>query len=586
MVEAVLEDEVSINSQLEWELEEGIPQPDEPFIQKYMAGRAALIEQEKKQRHDRAFKMGMSPLAREAARIMAAIRKQELASIWTPKYEDTLGHTIQGNLFPGIMFSLARGTIKTTKLWNIIVKMPKGALLHCHMDAMVDIDWLIEQALGQKGMHILSTEGLSDDKKLQEGIVTFRLLNESSVVNGPSIWSDRYIGGTPMSIEQAEKTFSGNGSFRDWLYSRCTITDQESINHHHGVDAIWKKFLSTFLIVRDLLFHESIFRSAMQRLLRQLAADRITYIDFRAAFTFEFYLEGKDTPQIGYEDFFRVWEEEIKRFKDTEEGKNFHGCRMIWTIIRRLDNRSIAESMEECIRIKKLFPQLICGFDCVGQEDDGRTLADLTPLLFWFKKKCYEADVDIPFFFHAGECLGDGNETDNNLFDAILLGTRRIGHGYSLYKHPLLIEMVKEKKILVESCPISNEVLRLSSSVLAHSLPALLSRGVAVSLNNDDPAILGHGENGLTHDFWQLFMASENLGLEGLATMAENSLRWCAVEDQKQSDWIQGIERSYLGRTVKAEMLKQWRSDFEKWCQWVIMEYPLEADLDSEAGSE
>ena len=48
-----------------------------------------------------------------------------------------------------------------------------------------------------------------------------------------------------------------------------------------------------------------------------------------------------------------------------------------------------------------------------------------------------------------------------NLFDAVLLGTRRIGHAFSLHKHPLLVDMVKEKKILVESCPISNEVLRL-----------------------------------------------------------------------------------------------------------------------------
>ncbi len=87
----------------------------------------------------------------------------------------------------------------------------------------------------------------------------------------------------------------------------------------------------------------------------------------------------------------------------------------------------------------------------------------------------------MPFFFHAGECLGTGNSTDHNLFDAILLGTRRIGHGFSLYKHPLLIDLVKEKKILVESCPISNEVLRLCGSVMSHPLPALLARGVAVS---------------------------------------------------------------------------------------------------------
>ena len=41
--------------------------------------------------------------------------------------------------------------------------------------------------------------------------------------------------------------------------------------------------------------------------------------------------------------------------------------------------------------------------------------------------------LDIPFIFHAGETLGDGTATDSNIYDAIiaiLLGTKRIEHGY------------------------------------------------------------------------------------------------------------------------------------------------------------
>lgn len=34
-----------------WEVEEGIPQFEDPFIQKYLQGRNALIQEEKKQRH-------------------------------------------------------------------------------------------------------------------------------------------------------------------------------------------------------------------------------------------------------------------------------------------------------------------------------------------------------------------------------------------------------------------------------------------------------------------------------------------------------------------------------------------------------
>ena len=78
--------------------------------------------------------------------------------------------------------------------------------------------------------------------------------------------------------------------------------------------------------------------------------------------------------------------------------------------------------------------------------------------------------------------------------------------------------MVKKQKILVESCPISNEVLRYTASILSHPLPALLSRGVVAALSNDDPALMGQGTSGLTHDFWQALQGWENLGLAGLVS--------------------------------------------------------------------
>ena len=580
---ADLSGDQSDDSQVEWEIEQGIPQVEDPFIQKYMAGRHALIEQEKKQRHDLAFKQSMSPMAKQAAKILSSIRRRELQTVWTSDFEDSLADKNGGNLYPGMMFTLARERMETTELWKVIEKMPKGALLHAHMDAMIDIDWLVDQALAEKGFCILAPEGLTDKDKRSTSTLQFRYYPDEEIKkqkNTGSIWTTAYKSDTPIPIREAQRTFPDDETtFKKWLINRCTVTSEESLCHHHGLDAIWRKFQSTFRVITWMFTYEPIFRRAIQRLLGQLASDSINYVDFRIAFVFEFRKQGRTTGQIGkYDDFFKVLGEEIDKFKRSEAGKNFKGVRMIWTAIRKMDNRTLADSMKECIRMKKKFPQIICGFDFVAQEDSGRPLKDLTPLVFWFKKKCAEAGVDLPFFFHAGECLGDGDSTDNNLFDALLLGTRRIGHGYSLYKHPLLIDMVKDKKILVESCPISNEILRLSSSILSHSLPALLSRGVAVSLNNDDPAILGHGKNGLSHDFWQAYMAFENLGLEGLATMAENSLKWCAIEDQKPGEWTKEITDGYLGKGTKAKLLREWRTEFEKWCQWIMMEYPLEAE--------
>jgi adenosine deaminase CECR1 len=237
--------------------------------------------------------------------------------------------------------------------------------------------------------------------------------------------------------------------------------------------------------------------------------------------------------------------------------------------------------MKNCIAMKVEFPDLLGGYDLVGQEDLGRPLADLVPELFWFKKACAQEGVDIPFFFHAGETLGDGDSVDENVFDAILLGTRRMGHGFSLIKHPLLCDMVKEKKILIESCPVSNEVLRFASSIMSNPLPSLLARGVPCSLSNDDPAILGQGSNGMTHDFWQALQGWENLGLEGLGSLAENSVRWANFEECTSKEWNQSIKDGAFGKGVRALRMKEWSQEFEEFCAWVVLTYGPEHDINT-----
>lgn len=168
---------------------------------------------------------------------------------------------------------------------------------------------------------------------------------------------------------------------------------------------------------------------------------------------------------------------------------------------------------------KAKYPHLFSGYDVVAQEDLGRTLLDLSPELIWFQEQADALNLTVPFFFHAGETLGDGNSTDSNLFDALLFNTRRIGHGFSLYKHPQLIQDVIHSQVMVEVCPISNEVLRLATDILHHPLPAMISHGVPTAISNDDPAMLGQDAAGLSYDFYQVIQAFDNVGLGGLVSI-------------------------------------------------------------------
>lgn len=75
------------------------------------------------------------------------------------------------------------------------------------------------------------------------------------------------------------------------------------------------------------------------------------------------------------------------------------------------------------------------GFDLVGSENDFKPLIYYIEPLLRLKRRAQELGIDLPLILHAGETFGDGSEPDSNLYDAILLGTKRIGHGciYSIF---------------------------------------------------------------------------------------------------------------------------------------------------------
>lgn len=188
----------------EWaEVVQGVPAEGEPFINKYLDGREAMIAQEKKQRSgkqrplcpkplkltrtpDHSFRQSLSPLAKAACSIVDRIRDEERRTIWTSEFEDILAQKTGANVYPGMMFSLAKQRMEGTELWQIVRKMPKGALLHAHMDAMVDFDYLFGVLLETQGMHIHSMYPLSTPTALEVAPVKFKFLAaEKGIVLGP-----------------------------------------------------------------------------------------------------------------------------------------------------------------------------------------------------------------------------------------------------------------------------------------------------------------------------------------------------------------------------------------------------------------
>lgn len=138
------------------------------------------------------------------------------------------------------------------------------------------------------------------------------------------------------------------------------------------------------------------------------------------------------------------------------------------------------------------------------------------------------------FFFHAGETNWCGI-SDMNLFDAILLNTSRIGHGYAILKHPELAKIVREKKIAIEISPISNQVLKLIDDIRNHPAAILIADNYPVVITCDDPTFWG--AKGLSFDWYLTFMglASKTADLKLLKQLAMNSIVYSSMGPEEKS---------------------------------------------------
>lgn len=88
---------------------------------------------------------------------------------------------------------------------------------------------------------------------------------------------------------------------------------------------------------------------------------------------------------------------------------------------------------------------------------------------------------------HAGESSGP-----EGVRDAIeLLGADRIDHGVRAIEDPALVAMLAERRVPLGICPSSNLTLGVYPSIDEHPIERLRRAGVPVSVNTDDPALLG-----------------------------------------------------------------------------------------------
>ncbi|KAL7934694.1 hypothetical protein V8C35DRAFT_34287 [Trichoderma chlorosporum] len=513
----------------------------------YVKARESLVEAEKAYGYESLIQR--TTLEASAEEIIRRLKDWEGENVYGIK-SDGSGHEAGHRFFHGL------DLVPDSQLFEIATNAPKGCLLHCHYDCLLPPDTVLADARNQPNLYVKADVPLISEGLFAHALPQFDVFSQDiKLTEYTNLFSKTYVAGSWMRYSDFLSQFPGGAEKAEsWLYKRMVLQPDDAYNPKQTVNGIWQQFNRSVRVIRSMLGYETAYREHFRRVLWKFAQENIIYSEIRVALSYGFALKSDDgTRELkekeALEIFQQVLREEIPKIHAA--GHVFYGVRIIYASLRSLPKEQMQWCMENCILMKQMFPELICAFDMQGQEDFGHPLSYWAPEIIAMRAKITALNLDLPFIFHAGETLDHGGETDSNLYDAILFGTKRIGHGFSITKHPLLMQICKERQIAIETCPISNEVLGLVPTTKSHHLPVLLANCVPCTVNSDDPG--SWKASMLSHDFHQAMMGSENMSLVGWRTLAEWSISYSCVD-----------------AATKEKMLNDYSERWTEFCQWII----------------
>ncbi len=119
-----------------------------------------------------------------------------------------------------------------------------------------------------------------------------------------------------------------------------------------------------------------------------------------------------------------------------------------------------------------------------------------------------------------------------------LLHVERIDHGVRCESDDALCRRLVAEHIPLTVCPLSNVKLAVFPKMEQHNLKRLLDRGLAVTVNSDDPAYFG----GYVVDNYVAAQRALGLSRDDIVTLARNSFAASFLPDGDKMAWNAKID--------------------------------------------
>lgn len=396
-------------------------------------------------------------------------------------------------------FLITKEHIQNNPLYSLIQKMPKGGLLHVHSASIMESEWLIRELTTLPDCYVYWL----DEGPLLKG--TFQFFEKEKVPDGF------------FSVAELRETLK---DFDEILLSLLEMEKTERVSSN-----LWEKFEGWFIRTKGLIHYKPAFIKYYIHSMETLIEDNIQYMELRALNFPVYQLDGtEESLESLMETYLEVKKEVQKKNPDFD-------FKIIYTEHRNAPKEKTLEKIEKAYELRSLYPHFVIGYDLVGEEDTGRTTLDYVDAFFEAKQFEQKYGVDLPYYFHDGETA---SAYSLNLYDAVLLNSKRIGHGLNLFHFPYLMDRIKEKNICLEVCPISNQVLGYVPDLRMHPAAGYLKAGIPCVIGSDDPGLFGY--KGISSDLWESVLAWD-LDLKSLKLFFINSVLYSgmAQEEKKSS---------------------------------------------------
>jgi adenosine deaminase len=195
---------------------------------------------------------------------------------------------------------------------------------------------------------------------------------------------------------------------------------------------------------------------------------------------------------------------------------------------------------------------ILCFLRHLSEEEAMKTLDDATPYMEHFIgvgldsserghppekfaqvfAKCKSLGLKV--VAHAGE-----EGPVSYIWSALeILGAQRIDHGVQCVGDHRLVNYLKDKRIPLTVCPLSNVKLKVFDDLRAHNLAQLLRSGLCVTINSDDPAYFG----GYINDNYTQTFKALDLSAQDAYTLARNSFEASFASTAQKEKWFHELK--------------------------------------------